>query len=626
MKGSENNIYTSPLYQAMNTAVSRVEATDKLKEGSNIEASAIEEAEYREREANERVIELVNSGALAEHDEMFALLISRMGSDIYWDALDKAGDLSPDALGLAVIAALQRRDPAFAIMLVNQNPSVNLKIQNGNGLTPLMAAVAHGSHGFMQYTLIDRSDLEAKDINGQTALMYAVMANDIEALNLLLEYELDLEAKDNNGRTAVMIAVDQGRFDLVDALVTNGAKLDANSIQQDGTTSLMYSVMNKDMKVAEFLIAEGADLEAKNKSGNTAMRVALEMGNVEFVEFLESKGAKLDLEVPNQHGLTPLLSSASMGDIKTVEFLISRGANLEAKDYDGMTPLMHAVTNGDANTVAVLIKAGVDVNAVEGDGLTALAMAAARGDANTVQLLLDSGATVDLLDKENNTPLMYAAINGNVGTINALIKAGADVNAVDHQGKRVLELVNKHSKDAAAMKALITHGADPYVAGLIEEKGGKIVINDKVTDAGMKNVLLGYVKLEQEFKEKFADRIVSGIKDQDIDFYNVDDRINNIIKSVLKEDSKGKFANIIKQSASAPKIELAFIDKFIISLQAILPDSWVESSMDAVKQQLNAAVQKMEVFKPLSTELERELKTFAEKVAKAPAGEVMLGG
>ena len=378
------------------------------------------------RKNKREVLELVREGGLEQDEGLLARLVGEMSSEVYMEAIDKVGNLSPEAVGLGIVAALQRDDIIAAKSMLWTNPNANLNVQNENGVTALMVAVANDLEGFLKYTLLASGNIESLDVQdnvGYTALVYAIMSGGAKCIDLLIENGADLNIADKEGKTPVMIALEQGRIDLAN-------------------------------------------------------------------------------------------------------ILIDRGAKLEVKDKDGKTALMLAVKEGELETVKFLIK----------------------------------------------------------------------------------------------------KGADPYLAGLIKVDNGVAVIDERVADKGMRDVLLGYVQAEKEFEKKFANRIVEAIKGENISFSNVNNKIQEIVTKVLKEEGKGKFAHAVRQGAAeAPKIELAFTDKFIIALQAILPNSWVEKSMQAVKEQLNAAVQRMEVFKPLSAELGKELKSFAQNV-KSGQGEIVLGG
>lgn len=90
------------------------------------------------------------------------------------------------------------------------------------------------------------------------------------------------------------------------------------------------------------------------------MIVAAEIGNVEIVKELLSRGAKK--EESKDDGATTLLVAAQFGNINVVEELIKCGANVDVKlKSDGVTPLFLAAQNGYPEIVRLLVKSGAQV-------------------------------------------------------------------------------------------------------------------------------------------------------------------------------------------------------------------------------------------------------------------------
>ncbi|MFH1158334.1 MAG: ankyrin repeat domain-containing protein [Pseudomonadota bacterium] len=129
-----------------------------------------------------------------------------------------------------------------------------------------------------------------------------------------------------------------------------------------GITPLHTAVSEGRKEVAELLISEGADVNAKRNNGITPLHLAIIKGSKEVAELLISKGA--DVNAKDDTGMTPLHMVAIIEGSKGVaELLISKGADVNAKDNKGSTPLSLAVICSHKEVARLLISKGADVNA-----------------------------------------------------------------------------------------------------------------------------------------------------------------------------------------------------------------------------------------------------------------------
>lgn len=142
------------------------------------------------------------------------------------------------------------------------------------------------------------------DKRGFTALHGAIRMNDVGAVRLLLRAGADVNAANTfgglvkngpialTGLTPLILAAPHGSVDIVRALLSAGAKVDARDGR--GLTPLMAAVSseNQDPNVIKALLAAGANVNAVDTAGESVLDWALKVGNPETIRLLQRAGAK----------------------------------------------------------------------------------------------------------------------------------------------------------------------------------------------------------------------------------------------------------------------------------------------------------------------------------------------
>ena len=110
------------------------------------------------------------------------------------------------------------------------------------------------------------------------------------------------------------------------------------------------------------LLNKGFDPNFVNKNGEVPIAIAVENGNIEIIELLDSHGVSYD--VPDRFS-DPLLLSAvyipsSSRRLQTIEHLLSKGVNPNKRNKDGITALHAAASLGFKDIVSLLMSHGAN--------------------------------------------------------------------------------------------------------------------------------------------------------------------------------------------------------------------------------------------------------------------------
>ena len=273
-------------------------------------------------------------------------------------------------------------------------------------------------------------------------------------------------------------AAQRAEWGAVRALVEQGA--DVTARQGDGATALHWAAYWDDAEAAGLLIEAGADVDAANDLGVTPLWAAVENGRAPMVARLLDAGA--DPDVPLLSGETPLMTAARVGAADVAGLLIAAGAAVDAAAARGQTALMWAVAQRHPGVVRVLLAHGADLRArsavrtevvkttpepwnpeyvteIRQGGYTPLLFAARVGDLASAELLVEAGADVNDTAPYGTSATVVAAHSGHGAVAAYLLAQGADPNAAG-AGYTALHAAILH-KDAALVRALLDHGADP---------------------------------------------------------------------------------------------------------------------------------------------------------------------
>ena len=366
-------------------------------------------------------------------------------------------------------------------------------------------AAKAGDVAALKALLKQGGDVNAAQGDGMTALHWAASHGDAAMTQMLLSAGANIRATTRlGGITPLHMASQAGHAPVVAALIAAGA--DVNTSTTTGATALMLAARSGSAETATRLVETGADINAKEKAfGQTALMIAAGLDRADVVRLLLARGAdwKAASSVADLKALTSMMDDGTGrpqqqqpgGGVAGV----TRGYryNELIGTQGGLTALHFAARQGSAAAAQALVDAGADLNLPSpGDQATPLLVALINGHFDLAAMLLEKGADPNLVSDAGVSPL-YATVNVQWAPIAAypqprahlqqsrtylevmtlLLDRGADPNArvqrkvwysgynfdqsgVDEAGATPFWRAS-YAADVAAMKLLISHGADP---------------------------------------------------------------------------------------------------------------------------------------------------------------------
>lgn len=157
--------------------------------------------------------------------------------------------------------------------------------EEGDGMTPLMAAVMKGHVDVIKVLLKAGADPELPDEEGNRALHVAAAKGYGEIVHRLCKAKADMAAAGMAGASALHLACRKGRDECVEVLVGAGASLEA--VDAKGSTPLHAAASGGHEDIVEFLLLKGADPLAKDGKGKTAKSVASKKGYDDIAKMIK---------------------------------------------------------------------------------------------------------------------------------------------------------------------------------------------------------------------------------------------------------------------------------------------------------------------------------------------------
>lgn len=274
---------------------------------------------------------------------------------------------------------------------------------------------------------------------GLHPIHYAVYQNFVPAVRLLLLRGSDINAMDDNGYTPVHLCSERGYKELLEFLISQGAKVCFTDIRRQ-TSNLTTHMADEPLSLA------------------------IKRGHRECVELLLKNGAD-----PNaRYFMGAEINLVSILEIRCIELLLKYGAHPDSRDRTGLTPLMKAARHPQGYaTCKLLIEYGADVNDIAGerhDYRTVLHHSIFSGNLDMIRLILSSGARYPRLEFDKPSPLDIAIISGRHDIVKLLIEFEADVNAGSNTtiGQPLhTALTQRIENKREIVKILLDSGANP---------------------------------------------------------------------------------------------------------------------------------------------------------------------
>ena len=277
---------------------------------------------------------------------------------------------------------------------------------------------------------------------------HAAETGQIEAFKTAFNLEEDKNLKNEFGETPIHIACKNGRFKIVQLILTNtDIKINVNAKDETsfGHTALDLACIRGHLDVIKILMENAAllriDLNAKNNFGMPAFLWAFHHADV--VKIFMENAATLGIDLNAKGGITNVTGfhqACEQGNSNVVKIFMknaaSLGIDLNAKDHAEWTGFHLACEQGNADVVKILMKnaaiLSIDLTAEDEYGSTAFHLACRRGQLGVVKIFMENIATLSIdLNRKNKygwTGFFMAYQNSHSDVVKLLVDNAATLS------------------------------------------------------------------------------------------------------------------------------------------------------------------------------------------------------
>ncbi|MBX2923226.1 MAG: ankyrin repeat domain-containing protein [Chitinophagaceae bacterium] len=271
---------------------------------------------------------------------------------------------------------------------------------------------------------------------GRTYIFWAASRGNIELMEYLVSKGAKVNLHDHFGYSPLTIAASGGQTNtkIYDLCIREGL-VPKKEIARGGTNALLLiAPYDKDFSMIDYFVSKGIDIKSKDSAGNTAFDYAVRSGSVDVLKKLTKKGVKF-----NPNIMYTASAGGRGGSIATLDlykYLEELKADPKATSANGDNVFHNlARRSGQEEIMKHFLSKGVDINKANNDGTTPFMNTAyVNQDTATLSFLSAYVKDINQKNKRGLSALSMAVRRNTPDIVSLLLSKGADINVTDAEG------------------------------------------------------------------------------------------------------------------------------------------------------------------------------------------------
>lgn len=344
--------------------------------------------------------------------------------------------------------------------------TIDLKIKEGNDIAEatssnfdgvVYAILQEAPNKTIEYAISkEGNDVNKLTHDGRTYIFWAAYKGNVELMQYLISKGAKTNLTDDKGSTIMNFAASSGQKNtkVYDICLANGADLNKDLTPYGANALLLAAPFDTDFSLINYFTSKGLDLNSVDTDGNGIFNYVSKTGNIQLLNQLLEKGVTFN---DNAMILASQGTRSATNLLEFFKYLEGLGIKPNTISKDGTTAL-HALASrvNDQKLLGYFIEKGVDINQADANGVTAFMNAASRNSLEVVTLLSVNVKDINAKNNKGETALSLAVANNSPEIVEFLIGKNANVSVLDasgnHLGYYLLQSYNSKNTDVFETK------------------------------------------------------------------------------------------------------------------------------------------------------------------------------
>lgn len=315
---------------------------------------------------------------------------------------------------------------------------------NDDTLDPIsLAIIEDNSIDIVSHLLsFNGNDINKKTSNGRTYIFWAGFRNNLELMDYLISKGAKTDIIDRKGYSLVNFIANSGiaNSDIYNLCLKHGSDFKKEKTMEGANPVLLLIPHIENDNMIKYFAKYGVLHTALDNNGNNAFAYAASKGNITMMNWLLKNDIQLDHHANNAFLFATKGQYGSENGIAVYDYLVKKGIDPLLKDEQGNDAFHYLVSYGSKEQISWFISKGALLTNKNKKNVSAFMRAMYNNDLEAIEYIKNQKIDVDHKDNKRQTALVHLFLSYNKmfnnsfeAKLNLLEKHGAYKNVINNE-------------------------------------------------------------------------------------------------------------------------------------------------------------------------------------------------